>query len=148
MASHIAFGQVNTTACGGGFSGTGGSLTYSAGQVDYITNNGLSGIITQGLQQPFEIFKIDINNVNTYNTEINAVLFPNPSNGVVNLRVSDYVLDNLSYHLFDLQGKLITEAKLISGITSINLENISDGNYYLNIQKEGQILKNFKLIKH
>lgn len=148
LSSQILFGQSNTIVCGGNINGVGGNISYTIGQIDYNSNSGTSGIITQGLQQPFEIFSIDINSVDSYNTDINAILYPNPTNEVINLKISDYDLDNLFYQLYDLHGKLLLESKLHSDNSSINIESFADGSYYLKILKQNQILKSFKLIKH
>ncbi|MFD1551592.1 hypothetical protein DNU06_03195 [Putridiphycobacter roseus] len=148
LSSRIAFCQSNTVACGGEASGSGGTVSYSVGQIDYMTVDNNSEVITQGVQQPAEIFDIDVNSADSYQTSINAVVFPNPSSKLIHLKISDYDIDGLYYRLYNFQGKIVLEAKLNTDQTSINLENLSAGSYYLNIQKEGQILKNFKLIKH
>jgi hypothetical protein len=42
-------------AGGGNASGSGGSASYSVGQVVYTTNTGTNGSAAQGVQQPYEI---------------------------------------------------------------------------------------------
>lgn len=45
--------QQNTVAAGGDMSGAGGTMSYSVGQVDYITLMSTSGSMAQGVQQAF-----------------------------------------------------------------------------------------------
>ena len=40
---------------GGTASGSGGSASYTIGQMIYTTNNGVNGSVSQGIQQPYEI---------------------------------------------------------------------------------------------
>ena len=47
--------QTSVNATGGDASGSGGSVSYSVGQVVYTTNTGTSGSVAQGVQQPYEI---------------------------------------------------------------------------------------------
>ena len=46
------FAQQNTTAAGGNATGAGGSVSYTIGQIDYITETGAGGNANQGVQQP------------------------------------------------------------------------------------------------
>src|SRR5450759_4054107 len=47
--------QSTISATGGNASGTGGNLSYTIGQVAYMTISGITGTVTQGVQQPYEI---------------------------------------------------------------------------------------------
>ena len=46
--------QVVTTS-GGNASGSGGSVSYTVGQIVYTTNTDSNGSVAQGVQQPYEI---------------------------------------------------------------------------------------------
>ena len=144
LTAQISFGQSNTVAGGGDLSGVGGSISYTVGQIDYQAISSATGILTQGVQQPYEILSIDINTLLTFHKTFNAILYPNPSIGVVKIKITEESWDNLSYELYNLQGKLIQTAELSAAITSIDISTIEDGSYYLRIQNSGQILKNFK----
>ena len=47
--------QEVTTTTGGNASGSGGTVTYSVGQIVYATNTGTNGSVAQGVQQTYEI---------------------------------------------------------------------------------------------
>lgn len=47
--------QTSVNATDGDVSGSGGSVSYSVGQVVYTTHTGTSGSVAEGVQQPYEI---------------------------------------------------------------------------------------------
>jgi len=47
--------QQNTIAAGGLATGSGGTASYSIGQIDYITATGSGGTASQGVQQPYKL---------------------------------------------------------------------------------------------
>jgi hypothetical protein len=49
------YAQDTTPASGGNATGTGGSVSYTIGQIVYTTNSGTNGSLSQGVQQPYEI---------------------------------------------------------------------------------------------
>lgn len=98
-------------ASGGNALGSGGSTSYSVGQVVYTTNTGTNGSVAQGVQQPFEI------SVVTGLEEAQGIIlqcsaYPNPASDYVKLKVENYKTENLIYQLFDLRGKLLEKKKL------------------------------------
>ncbi|WP_228479065.1 hypothetical protein [Flavobacterium soyangense] len=50
-----SYSQESVTASGGNATGTGGSSSYSIGQITYTSQTGSGGNITLGVQQPYEI---------------------------------------------------------------------------------------------
>ncbi len=50
--------QQTIPASGGDATGSGGSVSYSVGQVFYHTHSAAAGSVAEGVQQPFEIFII------------------------------------------------------------------------------------------
>ena len=65
----LAQAQESANASGGDASGSGGTVAYSVGQVVYTTNTDASGTVSQGVQQPYEIFTLGIKE-----TELNISL--------------------------------------------------------------------------
>ena len=47
--------QTTVAAVGGESTGTGGTVSYTVGQIIYTTNIGANGSLAQGVQQPYEI---------------------------------------------------------------------------------------------
>ena len=65
-------------ASGGEASGTGGTTSYSIGQVVYTINTGTNGSVAEGLQQPYEISMVTgIEQAKEINLLFSA--YPNPA---------------------------------------------------------------------
>jgi hypothetical protein len=141
--------QESPTAAGGEATGTGGSSSYSLGQVVYTTATGTNGSVAQGVQQPYEISIITGVKETSIHLEMNV--YPNPTTNYLTLKVdASTSLSNqqLSYQLIDLQGKVITNKKVSSTTTSINVESLPKAIYFLNVTKDNQVVKTFKVIKN
>jgi len=136
--------QESPTASGGEATGTGGTASYSVGQVVYTTNTGTNGSVAQGVQQPYEIYTTVGINETSINLELSV--YPNPTTNYLTLKTDDNA--NLSYQLYDLQGKLIENKKVSSNATNISLEGQPTATYFLNVVKNNQIVKTFKIIKN
>ena len=74
-----------------------------------------------------------------------ATIFPNPTAEV--LIVKSRAFQNVTYSLYDAQGKLVIQAKLSAEQTPIQIGQFAPGGYSLNLSNEKQLLKTFKLIK-
>jgi len=102
--------QETIPATGGNATGSGGSASYSVGQVVYTTNTGTNGSVAQGVQQPFEISVVTgIEQTKGINLSVSA--YPNPATDFLMLKVENYDNGNLSYQLFDMNSKLLQNKK-------------------------------------
>ena len=138
--------QQSANAAGGDATGSGGSVAYSVGQVVYTANNSPSGTVSQGVQQAYEIFLIGINE-----TELNSSLsvFPNPILDNLTLQISDYNNEKLSFHLYDLQGKLLNKEQIIAEQTQINTSSLPPATYFIEVlNQENKHVQSFKIIKN
>ena len=134
------YAQEALITTGGEVTGTGGTASYSIGQVSYTSITGVNGSLTQGIQQPYEIFTTTGINETSFN------LYPNPTTNQVTLKTNDHT--SLSYRLYDMLGKIIETKGVSSNSTHINLEVVSIGFYFLSVVKNNQIVKTFKIIKN
>jgi hypothetical protein len=137
--------QQSVNASGGNGTGAGGSFSYTVGQVDYVSATGTNGSISQGVQQPFEIFTLGNNDYPTI--QLQAIVYPNPTTDNVYLSITNLSIDNLDFELYDILGKTITKQKIISNETQISMENLSAGNYFIVVNENNKNLKTFKIIK-
>ena len=126
---------------GGDATGNGGSVSYSVGQVFYQTNTGTNVSVSEGVQQAYEISL----EVDETTTNLRLQIYPNPTNNYLNLTVTDAT--GLTYHLYNMQGKLIKTAAINSPKTTIRLEGLAKATYFLNVLKNNQTIKTFKIIK-
>ena len=145
FAGFTMYAQQTVDASGGDATGTGGSASYSVGQVVYTTQTGSNGTISQGVQQSYEIFTLSNAALSTVN--LSATTYPNPTSDYVVLAISDDSLTDLTYALYDIQGKPIAKATISSKDTQIEMHSLSAGTYLLNVNQNNQKLKSFKIIK-
>jgi len=138
-------------ATGGNASGSGGTASYSVGQVVYTTNNGTNGSVAQGVQQPFEISVVTgIEQAQGINLSVRA--YPNPTTDYLTLSIAEFDISNLSYQLYDMQGKLLQNEKITGNETSIVMSNLVSATYFVKVivKTQGiasQEVKTFKIIK-
>jgi hypothetical protein len=140
----VMYGQDAIPASGGAAIGSGGTVSYSVGQLMYTTNIG-SGTVSQGVQQAFEFQTLSNPELTTVN--LSAVTYPNPTKDYIVLSLTDATLTGLSYMMFDLQGRLVTKAKVEQEATQIAMKNLAIGVYILKVNQNNQELKTFKIIK-
>ncbi|MEJ5266144.1 MAG: hypothetical protein WHT29_12590, partial [Bacteroidales bacterium] len=78
--------QESVNATGGNAFGSGGSVSYSVGQVVYTTNSGTNGSVAQGVQQPYEISVVTgLEEAKGINLSVSA--YPNPTTDYLTLRI-------------------------------------------------------------
>ena len=141
----VAYAQQAVPASGGNAVGSGGSSSYTVGQLVYTTNAGANGSVAQGIQQPYEISTL----VGLEVTEINLELiaYPNPTNNVINLSIGNLKKEKLSYQLYDIQGRLLESEAVKENSTSIVLRDFSSSTYLLKVLDKNQLIKTFRIIK-
>jgi type IX secretion system substrate protein len=145
ISSSIAQQTIPTS--GGDVTGSGGSISYSVGQVVYTTNSGSGGFISQGVQQPYEISVID-NLDETKEINLFCAVYPNPTTELLTLEIENYVSANLSYQLYDMNGKLIENKKLTGNSNTISTTSLIPAIYFLKVIDNNKEVKIFKIIKN
>lgn len=137
--------QESAVTSGGSGSGAGGSNTYSVGQITYSKIDGIEGSAIQGVQQPYEIFLLGIEDHPTIKLE--AMIYPNPTPKDIILKITTAQEQNFHYILFDLNGKLLRNENIREIETSISMETYADAIYLLKVYSNQFELKTFKIIK-
>ena len=137
--------QETTSASGGDASGNGGSVSYSVGQVAYSTNTGINGSIAQGVQHAHEIFVTT--GIEETGISLSVSVYPNPTSNYLQLKVESEKLKDLSYQLFDMQGKLLQNKKFVGTETQIDMSNYVPSSYFVRVINQNQLIKEFKIIK-
>lgn len=144
LAVHFTSAQEGFMSSAGEATGSGGSVSYSVGQLIYTTLTG-TGSVSQGVQQAFEFQTLSNPELTT--VHLSAVTYPNPTSDFVILKISDNALDDLSYKLISVSGKVLSEMKIINAQTQIYMQQLALGIYILKVNQNGQELKTFKIIK-
>jgi len=134
-------------ATGGNAAGSGGTVSYTVGQVVYKTNSGTNGSVAEGVQQPYEISEI-IGIKEAKDINLICTAYPNPANDFLTLKVENYDIENLSFQLFEINGKLLESKKINDSETNITIANLVSGTYFLKVVSDKKEIKTFKIIKN
>jgi len=142
----ITFAQQGVLTTGVNATGSGGSASYSVGQLTWNMFTGNDGSVIQGVQQPYEISVLT--SIINYNVTLNYIIYPNPTLGKVTLSINDTELDGLRYQLFTLSGVILQEKNIEAGETEIHIESYQPSTYFLRILQNQQAIKLFKIVKN
>ena len=141
FASISVSAQEVVSTQGESYSNASAKIDFTIGEV--VINTGTDGTndLTQGFQQTNWTFL----GVEDFAPNFQATIFPNPTQDVFNIKTS--VFENVTYTLYDAQGKLVMQNILSAEQTPIQVSQLAPGSYSLTLNNETQNLKTFKLIK-
>ncbi len=141
------YAQKALPTTGGNASGSGGSVSYSVGQLVYQAHTGTSGSVEEGIQQPFEILVVTgLEEAKGITLMVSA--YPNPANDYLTLRMDEFEISNLSYQLYDMNGKLLQNSKITSSQSNIMMSNLIPAIYIVKVIQNNKEVKTFKIIKN
>ena len=143
----IVSAQVTVPATGGNATGSGGSVSYTVGQICYSTISGTNGSVVQGVQQPFEI-SVVTGIEETKGIVLICTAYPNPTSDFLTLKVENYDNKSLSYELFDVSGNLLENKKIEGTEITIPFGERSPSVYFLKVTDKNKVVKTFKIIKN
>jgi hypothetical protein len=139
--------QEAVPAAGGTITGSGGSVSYTVGQVAYTTVTGTGGTVSQGVQQPYVISVIsEVPEASEISLDLSV--FPNPACDYVKLKIENTELDGLACQLYDTDGKLLKDLKITDKLTTIQMNDLLRAAYFLKVMKNGREMKVFKIVKN
>jgi len=142
--------QTTFPVTGGNATGSKGSVSWSVGQVLYNTYTGTNGSVAQGVQQPFEIMVVSAIE-EAKGIDLSCIVYPNPTKDVLRLKMDANTavnLRNLSYLLYDINGKQIKSDKLEGSETIIETADLAPAIYILKVIQGSKEIKTFKIIKN
>jgi hypothetical protein len=138
--------QETVPATGGDAKGSGGSSSYTVGQLASPTNTGSNGSVAQGVQQPYEISTSLGIEVTAINLDLRA--YPNPMKNELTLNIGNYNNENLTYQLYDILGKLLESKQVIGKNTIIGMQYLPSSTYLLNVLENKALIKTFRIVKN
>lgn len=141
FATASVYSQDVVSTQGDSYSNVNGSIDYTIGEVVINTVSNGSNDLTQGFHQTiWQLVSIE-----KHVLEYDASLFPNPTEDVLNIRTAEF--QDVTFSLYDAQGKLVLQDKLVGDLTSVQVNQIKSGNYSLVLNNKTQKLKTFQIIK-
>jgi len=124
----------------------GNSNDFDLTDNDYILNaKGRQLIYFKGIYEPIGVEEPDI-------IIVDDIIYPNPTNNLVNIEFSLLNPDNVIIELLNLNGQLIeiiTNDFFPTGLNKIQYDcsNLASGAYFVHIVKDGNFTISYKLIK-
>jgi hypothetical protein len=141
LATITATAQEVVSTQGDSYSNGTANIDFTIGEV--VINTGTDG--TNDLTQGFHQTNWNFLGVEDHAPSYEATVFPNPTSEVLNIRTSTF--ENVTYTLYDAQGKLVLQDKLSAEQTAIQVSQLAPGSYSLILNNRTQNLKTFKLVK-
>jgi hypothetical protein len=131
---------------GDSYSNSNAGIDFTIGEV--IINTGTDG--SHDLTQGFHQTNWNFLGVEDFAPDYEASIFPNPTSDVLNIKTSSF--ENVTYTLYDAQGKLVLQNILAAEVTPIQVSHLAPGSYSLQLtfeegKKSASKSKTFKLIK-
>lgn len=141
-----AFSQESINSTGGTATGSGGTTSYSVGQVVYTTKSSASGTLTEGVQQTYTVID-STGSAGELVIDLEMKVFPNPTLDLVQLTIADFDDEALSYVLMDASSKELLRNSVVSQTTILDFLNFESGVYILHVNDTAGRSKIFKIIK-
>ena len=143
------FAQSAIVPLGGDTQSNTGSVSYTVGQiaVESAANSNGSVTIVEGVQQPYEIMTVGVDEYPQI--ALNAVVYPNPTENLAQLRLNGFEIpaDGLRAILYDGNGKQLQTFVVTDDLTSFQIGHYATGTYYLEVRDGKRVLKTFKVIR-
>lgn len=141
---NVLIGQQTILTAGNDALGSGGTSSYSVGQIDY-TAKGSNHEITEGIQQPYEIISLALSESGEIGK--NITLYPNPVNEMLFIDFRNEKFNNTGYILYDIQGKAVKRGLLNHSKNELDFRTLPASAYIIQILQENKNIKTFKIIK-
>jgi hypothetical protein len=84
--------------------------------------------------------------ISQMNIDITALIYPNPSNGLFNLQISDVLAGICTIEIYTLQGELVYNEKTLSSQNTIDLSNNAKGLYFYKVKNNNYIISTGKVV--
>ena len=145
----VTFAQSAIVPLGGDAQSNSGSVSYTVGQIAVQTSSNSNGSVSvaEGVQQPYEIQTVGIDNYPQIS--LNAVVYPNPTENLAQLQLNGFEIpsDGLRAILYDGNGKQLQTFVVTDDLTSFQIGHYATGTYYLELRDGKRVLKTFKVIR-
>ena len=138
-----SFAQNAISSTGGHFKTTGGSTSFTVGQVAYVLKKGNGSYLNEGVQQVYTKKTTPVEEL-VYLKEVQ--LYPNPTQETMTLILSSKEDVQVRYTIMDYLGKEIKYGIILSEKSEISLRDLPSGNYFISLKSKKEI-RIFKMVK-
>ena len=142
-------------------------LTASTSATSYTWSNGANTMTTSVTPTVATTYTVTVNDgnceatttifvdvqtctgINTVASVSNGInVYPNPTNGILNIAISSELAGNTSIEVYDALGKLVVKETLTNETTTINTSKLTDGMYVYKVINNNKAIKIGKIVKH
>ena len=139
LTSNALMAQEVITTCGSQNSSGSNQVYWTIGEVAVSTLNSGSITLTEGFHQT----NLAISSIKQL-TEIpfKILAYPNPVSDEITLKIEEYKVDNLTYHLFNIEGKELSSKAIEDTETKIDFTALPAATYLLRVSdnKKDQVI--------
>ncbi len=143
------FAQSTIVPVGGDAQSNSGSISYTVGQIAALStnNNNASISVAEGVQQPYEIMTVGVDNYPQI--ALNAVVYPNPTDNLAQLQLNGFEIPTggLRAILYDSNGKRLQDIPITENLTLFQIGHYATGAYYIELRDGKSVLKTLKLVR-
>lgn len=144
MQAQVSLQNDVVSSGGASSSSTNLQIDYTVGEPVIETVSSTNLTLTQGFHQP----GLTITSIDEPEVLGDISVYPNPTDEFINIDIPVYYTGNFSVTLADASGRIIVQQEYSSGISTIEMQNIATGTYFLQIiSNDLQQKKNLKILK-
>ncbi|MEP3387151.1 MAG: T9SS type A sorting domain-containing protein [Reichenbachiella sp.] len=148
LGSHALLGQQTIATSGGTVVVDGASMAYSVGQPMQIAFSGTNGSVSEGVQSSIVITVLNtITGITDDFPEIKLSAFPNPTADKLTIQIENYV-SQMNATLFDMSGIRLKRITINTSQSSLDLSDLKNSVYLLQMSNSDGYLKTFRIIKN
>ena len=92
----------------------------------------------------FYHFESAINNMNSL---ANVSIYPNPVVSLINIQIDDNDVNSYQVEIINITGQKVFTNSYSNLSTSVNVENLNSGIYFIRITADNKKIYNYKLMK-
>ncbi len=142
------FAQQGVVSSGGDILSLNGSVAYSIGQIQVASVSGETGHVNPGVQQPFQLALVGINDLRR---DPFFKLYPNPANQFLYLQVStdEGILQAQDYlaRVYDVKGNLLIIQRLRHAVTPILISELPEALYFVQVWQANTFIQSVSFSK-
>ena len=137
--------QQSFVSSGGNASASSGSVSYSIGQLFYSNYQGAEFSLMEGVQQPYEIFMVEVDDYLL--SDISFNIYPNPVQDLLVIS-STAAKSEYSYLLTDSKASILNSGIISSPSICLNMAAYQSGTYFVTIFMGKESVITYKIIKN
>lgn len=144
LLSNFAYAQQILSSSGETGQNSSGSISYTLGELVITTQTNGTNAITQGFHQT-QIIVTEVLELSDPGFAISV--FPNPTNDFVTLKIEKGETRNMTFILFDAQGKFLLQEIVTDTEQQVSFEQLNPGSYFIKVVKDRTDIKTLKIVK-